>query len=238
MRPTPETLVSDIVARFPRTSAVFERYGIDYCCHGRRPLREACAERDVSVDSVLQEIEPLIAEGTPEEENWLDRSLCELCDHIESTHHVYLRQELPALGGLVRKVREVHETRHPELRELENVFAGLSQELTMHMIKEEKVLFPAIRMLEQAEGPVAFPFGSLANPIGVMESEHDSAATALQRVRELTEGHTVPEDACNSYRAMIERLKHLEEDLHVHISKENNILFPRALELEQRRRGR
>jgi regulator of cell morphogenesis and NO signaling len=169
--------------------------------------------------------------------DWLNASLTELCDHIEQTHHEYLRAELPRLTAIIAKVADVHSQAHTELRELNEAFAALRAELQPHMQKEEQVLFPAIRQLEAADGEASFPFGSVANPIRMMEHEHDNAGDGLSRIRKITNDFAVPADACNTYLAMLDGLRELETDLHQHIHKENNILFPRSLELESKRCG-
>ncbi len=233
------TTLGRLVAERPAAAAVLEQYGIDYCCGGKRSLEEACREKGINVDELLHQIVQREAEARKRAAepatNWLERPLSQLCDHIEQTHHAYLRNELPRLSALMEKVVATHAQKHPELHELHRVFNELRRELETHMIKEEHVLFPAIRRLEQDALPAAFPFGSVANPIGVMEAEHESAARALERIRELTAGYRVPEDACEAYRALLNGLRELTFDLHRHIHKENHILFPRAVELERHR---
>lgn len=152
-----------------------------------------------------------------------------LIDHIEQVHHTYLRAELPRLRFLTSKVRTAHGGRHPELVEVERVFSALEAELASHMQKEEQVLFPMIRQLETSAVLPQFHCGSIGNPVFAMEREHDDAARGLATLRSLTDGYAPPEDACNSYRAMLDGLRELESDLHQHIHKENNVLFPRAL---------
>lgn len=162
-------------------------------------------------------------------EAW-DRSLTELCDHIEQTHHAYLKQELPRLTEMVAKVVDAHGESHPELVTVKEVFATLKAELEPHMFKEEQVLFPAFRQLEQSADDPSFPFGTVANPIRMMEQEHDDAGYALSRLHALTRDYQVPQEACNTYRAMLAGLRQLERDMHRHVHKENSILFPRAIE--------
>ncbi len=237
---TTELPVGKLVAQRPVAAAVLERAGIDYCCGGNRTLADACREKGIDPAALLGEV---AAEEKNADElqsdiriDWLNRSLSELCDHIEQTHHAYLKNELPRLTGLIAKVVAAHGQRRPALSEVQQVFAALRAELEPHMMKEERILFPAIRQLEQAsEQSVSFPFGAMANPIRVMEHEHDVAGDALKQLRTLTEGFTPPPNACNTYRVMLDSLKRLEADLHQHIHEENNILFPRAMELEQER---
>ncbi|GIW94875.1 MAG: iron-sulfur cluster repair di-iron protein [Pirellulaceae bacterium] len=224
------------VAQRPAAAAVLERAGIDYCCRGDRPLADACQERGIQVEQLLAAVaaeeQQIEQRQSDRYVNWLERPLAELCDHIEQTHHAYLKSELPRLAELIDKVLAAHAERHPVLRDIKRVFAELRAELEPHMFKEERILFPAVRQLEQAGGDVAFPFGSVANPIRVMEHEHAAASSALRELRELTGNYRPPADACNAYCAMLEALQNLEFDLHRHIHKENNILFPRAMALE------
>lgn len=223
------------VAAHPQTSRVFEALQIEYCCGGGKSLEQACWDRGLDPQQVVQQLEQAVAEDGQAAENWLDAPLTELCDHIEQTHHAYLKQELPRLTETIAKVVEAHGTSHPELAMVQEVFAALRAELEPHMFKEEHVLFPAIRRLERSADSPSFPFGTVANPIRVMEQEHDNAGYALSQIHALTRDYQVPEDACNTYRAMLSRLRHLERDMHQHVHKENSILFPRAIELEQSR---
>jgi regulator of cell morphogenesis and NO signaling len=226
--------VGDWVAALPLTSRVFETLRIDYCCHGKLPLEQACWEQKLDPDSVLASLEfAACAPGGVAPRDWRKASLAELCEHIEATHHAYLKSELPRLHALLEKVIAAHGDAHPELAGLQAVFADFRAELEPHMCKEERILFPAIRLLDRAGTNPAFPFGTVANPIRMMEREHDNAGDALARIRELTDDYRAPQDACASYRALYDALRELEEDLHRHVHKENNILFPRAFEREQ-----
>lgn len=231
-----EAPLGQLVAQRPGAAAVLERAGIDYCCNGQRTLAEACREKGLDVQELLAAL--AVAEEqakqceSDQHVNWLERPLAELCDHIEQRHHAYLKGELPRLTELIAKVVVAHAHWHAELNDVQRVFAALRAELELHMMKEERVLFPAIRQLERTPGEAAFPFGSVANPIRVMEQEHDTTAHALRELRKLTGNFAAPQDACKAYRAMLDALQKLEVDLHLHIHKENNILFPRAIELE------
>jgi len=230
------TPVGQWVAQHPATSRIFEASGIDYCCGGNKPLAQACADRQIDPRELLSRLEQATtaadAAGTA---NWLRAPLAALCDNIEQTHHAWLKTELPRLTAIVAKVVRVHGADHPELVEVERKLAEVREELEPHMFKEEQILFPAIRRLEQSPSVPQFPFGTLANPIRMMEFEHDSAGAALHRIRELTRSYRVPEGACNTYLAMLDGLHTLEEDMHVHVHKENSILFPRAINLERER---
>lgn len=228
-----EKTVGELVSERPGRSRVFEEFGIDYCCGGKRPLAEACSKKGVDIDEVLRGLAQ--ADETTVKEDATDFStmaLDELADHIVSTHHSYLTRELPRLEGMSAKVAKVHGGSDARLADLAQVVASLSAELRSHMMKEEEILFPIIRELEHADTLPSMHCGSIANPIRMMESEHDSAGDALEDARRLTDGYAPPEWACNTYRALLDGLHDLELDLHVHIHKENNILFPRALERE------
>ncbi len=229
-----DTVVGKIVANYPQVARVFEKYQIDYCCRGGTTLNEACKLQGVDVQLVAAEIDGVqnsvtAADGT----NWNEVSLAELIDHIVGTHHSFLLTELPRISALTVKVLNAHGEKRPELAKVMQTFKLMREELESHMAKEENILFPAIKVLEGQGGPQAFPFGSVDNPIAAMEHEHKDAGSALQRLRELTEGYTPPQGACPTYCVMLESLENLEQDLHLHIHKENNILFPRAQELEQ-----
>lgn len=229
-----DATIGQCVADHPNTSRVFEALRIDYCCGGGKSLGQACSERQLDPQAVLEKLSQAAAEhnGTPSE-RWTEAPLSELCDHIEQTHHHYLKSELPRLQQLIAKLVEVHGRNHPELAEVQRAFADLQAELAPHMFKEEHILFPAIRSLEQPGASPSFPFGTIANPIRMMEHEHDNAGDALARMRTATEDYAVPPDACNTYRAMLDGIARLEKDMHQHVHKENNILFPRAIERER-----
>lgn len=221
--------VGEWVAQHPQSVRVFEEHQIDYCCGGNRSLAQACAAKGLNADRFASQLLTSIAQTQDAPEvNWSDRPLHELCNHIEATHHAYLKTELPRLAAIVEKVAKVHGPAHPELLDIRLVYMELWAELEPHMVKEERILFPAIRHLEKSSSQPRFPFGTVANPIRMMEHEHDIAGNALQRIRSLTNDYHVPDDACNTWRVMLDGLAHLERDLHQHIHKENNILFPRA----------
>jgi regulator of cell morphogenesis and NO signaling len=229
-----DSAVGQWVAEIPATSRVFESLQIDYCCGGKKPLTQACSDRQLNPQDVLKQLQQASSEADrqPVAESWVDAPLAALCDHIEQTHHAYLKTELPRLAGLVAKVVSAHGSKHPELAEVQRALAELQGELVPHMFKEEHILFPSIRRLEQSDGPLAFPFGTIANPIHRMEYEHKDAGNALEQIRTLTRDYCVPDGACNTYRAMLDGLHTLELDMHQHVHKENSILFPRAIELE------
>jgi len=233
-----EATVSQIAASSLAAVRIFERLGIDYCCGGKRPLAQVCREKGYDAASVRSELESAMSAAPLPGRNWSAAPLRELIDHIVGNHHEYLRRELGPLGERLDKVYRVYNEKYgPTLTGLPEVFAGLRVELEMHMRKEEMVLFPAIAAYEsamQAGSPLPrMPFGSIANPIRMMEAEHDSAGGALAEIRTITENYTIPEYACVTHRSLMAGLQELEQDLHQHIHLENNILFPRAIAAEQ-----
>jgi regulator of cell morphogenesis and NO signaling len=231
-----ERPVGELVRECVERARVLDRLGIDYCCGGKRTLADACRERGLSADEIEAELAAAQPSAVPAESDWSQAPLAKLVENILSRHHVYLRSELPRLGGLLDKVVARHGNAHAEMRELQAVFVELWDELLSHMLKEEQILFPYIVRLEQAASsgqvPPGFHCCSALQPIAVMEHEHRLAGRALERIRELTNHYRPPEDACNSWRALWDGLAALEQDLHLHIHKENNILFSRAVELE------
>ncbi len=221
--------VGGLVVEHPGRARVFERWGIDYCCGGKRSLRQACVDGGIDEQRLLDDLQVADAQGRDEAgeaEAW--DTMGRLVDNIVQTHHVFLRRELPRLTALMAKVRSVHGERHPELSELQEIFLGLVGELESHMAKEEQVLFPMLKRMDHADTLPEFHCGSVRNPISVMEYEHDQAGEALARMRELTGDYEVPDDGCESYQVLLDGLQELEADLHQHIHKENNILFPMA----------
>lgn len=229
----PRKSVGQLVAERPSRARVFERFGIDFCCGGKIPLSDACIERKLDTERILAALREVdSSEADTDEPDWTRATLSALIAHILQKHHAYLRNELPRLAKMVAKVHDVHGERHPELAEVRQTYDGLHAELASHMMKEEQILFPLIEAMESSQSLEAAHCGSVNNPIRMMEHEHDSAGAALARMRSLTGDFAPPEDACNTYRVLLDGLAELEADLHRHIHKENNILFPRASELE------
>jgi regulator of cell morphogenesis and NO signaling len=231
--------VGQLVKERPARARVFERLGIDYCCGGKTPLGRACRDKGLDPDQVLRELAHLDA-GPAEDEgvDWSFATLTELADHIVETHHAYLRRELPRLDALANKVANAHGPRHPELLEVLRIIGRLRSELESHMLKEERILFPMVKLLESATEPQRFPCGSVGHPVSVMELEHDDAGAALAQLRELTREYEAPDDACSTYRALLDGLAGLEADMHFHVHKENNLLFPGTLAREAAIRAR
>jgi regulator of cell morphogenesis and NO signaling len=235
---SPTQTVRQLATDVPNATRIFEQLGIDYCCGGGKSLSEACAQARVSVDDVLRSLQQGSAKATAieEDDDFQQYGLRQLVNHIVDTHHSYVKQEIPRIQKLLAKVVAVHGKGHPELASMAQVFAGLGEEMTSHMMKEEMVLFPYIAELEDAveeqrRKPFA-PFGSVKNPVQMMEMEHESAGSALRELRTLSSDYTPPQEACFSYRTLFSALEAFEKDLHQHIHLENNILFPKAEKLE------
>ncbi len=230
--------VREFAVENPNATRVFERFGIDYCCGGHKPLADACASANVAVEAVLKGIEQsdaTLAQGTAGKD-WSKESLSALVEHINSTHHVYVKDEVPRILKLIEKVVTAHGGNHPELTTVQQVFSDLGQELFMHLMKEEQILFPYViqteRCVTTGEGAPPSCFGTVQNPVRMMMMEHDSAGVALRELRDATSDYAIPADACISYKTLYQALQAFEKDLHQHIHLENNILFPRAVEME------
>ena len=228
--------VREFVLELPSSTNVFEQLGIDYCCGGQKPLAEACAAAGTKLDSLTATLERLQAEQQTRNApagNWTTEPLYDLIEHIKRTHHAYVREQIPNLEALLDKVTAKHGKNHPELGGIRQTFAALANELTPHLMKEELILFPYIVRGEESslqhEPAPPSCFGSVENPIRMMISEHDHAGEALREMRRLSADYKLPEDACTSFRALYRLLQEFEADLHQHIHKENNILFPRAM---------
>jgi len=227
-------LVRDLVFDKPSSARVFEALGIDYCCGGAQSLAEACRRAKRSLAEVTAALEK--ADPASSEKDWRSAPLTELAQHIVDRHHTFTQAEISRLNGLLGKVVGLHGQKHPELTRVQMAFAGLAEELREHMRKEEDLLFPYIAQIETAAQSKRRPpepiFGTVQNPVAAMIMEHEASGQALEKIREATQNYAVPPDGCPSYRALYQALPALAADLHQHIHLENNILFPRAIELE------
>ncbi len=233
-----ETTVRDIATNQPAAIRVFERFGIDYCCGGRKPLTQACNELQLSVEQVIEKLEEASDTPASDEISWQTAPLSRLIQHIVRKHHTFVRQELPRLRALADKVRARHGAAHPELQEIEALFGEMATELSGHMVREEQILFPYIARMEHmlaagvaAERPF---FGTVDNPVRTMVQEHENAGALLASIRRLSSSFQPPMGACPSYIGLYHGLEEFERDLHLHVHLENNILFPRAQELERK----
>lgn len=230
--------VRELAMEIPGATRIFEAAGIDYCCGGQQSLSDACAKAGVTVDDTIASLElAKTSSKQVEEKNFLNVALAELIVHIIETHHVFTKTEIGRLRVLLDKVCGVHGENHPGLARLQLLFETLSLELEPHMMKEERVLFPYVIEMEEAvinERSVTPPlFMTVANPVRMMMLEHDRAGELLKQMRQVTSDYTPPSDACISYQTLYQALDAFEKDLHQHIHLENNILFPRALEMEE-----
>jgi regulator of cell morphogenesis and NO signaling len=229
--------VREIALENPASIRVFEAFGIDYCCGGRKPLAEACAAKNIALDTVITALENGHASTAPVSEDWNAQSLGALAAHIVNAHHAYVRRELPRLAELAGKVVNRHGDTKPELPQIQAKVAQISEELTEHLAKEEVVLFPYITKLERAKDEgTAKPhgcFGTVASPIAMMTQEHEAAGALLAEIRQLSGDYTPPVGACPTFHAFYNGLHEFEQDLHQHIHLENNILFPRAMAMEE-----
>ena len=232
--------VGEIAAEIPCATRELEKLGIDYCCGGSRTLGEACAEANIPVDQVLARLQKGLASANARRgKDWKNELLADLIGHITTTHHVFVREESPRIAALAVKVVGVHGKNHPELLQVQQMFSALAEELSVHLMKEEQVLFPYVVRMEESvlAGEPAPPamFGTVVNPIRMMMQEHDGAGDALRALRSITHDYALPQDACISYRTLYQALQGFEADLHQHIHLENNILFPRAVAMEAKR---
>jgi regulator of cell morphogenesis and NO signaling len=232
----PTKTVRELAIAIPNATRVFEKVKIDYCCGGSRPLAEACARAGVEVEAISRLLDESRVTALPESTDFQSMSLADLTNYLIEKHHVFTQQETAHLITLLQKVCSAHAENHPELLQVQSAFRTLQADLEQHMFKEEHVLFPYIMQLEAAQlanhpMPPA-PFGTMRNPLAVMTLEHDAAGDILREIRKLSRDFSLPEDACLSYQTLYGALAEFEADLHQHIHLENNILFPRALEME------
>jgi regulator of cell morphogenesis and NO signaling len=236
MKPIDAMTLKEIVSEDFRSASVFEHYSLDFCCRGARTLQEACGEKGLPVGQVLSALAS-IDRGNRHEAEQLP--LDELVRYIVERHHGYVASAIPAIHRHAGKVASVHGGRHPEMVEVFGEFERVAQELEHHMAKEERILFPVIRTLTDSpanDGAAAgSPFNSIVYPIRVMEAEHAGAGDALARIRSLTGTYSPPEDACTTFRVLLQELEEFEKDLHIHVHLENNVLFPRAIAAENAR---
>jgi regulator of cell morphogenesis and NO signaling len=231
--PFESATVGEIVATDFRAAGVFEQFGIDFCCGGRRSIMEACravAADPCAVERALRSLPPRPEHDDEDVTRW---PADHLIDHIIASHHAYVRSALPAIARHLAKLVDAHSERHPELSRVAAAFDEMSRDLAQHLMKEERVLFPYIRELASAAGGSRIsPFGTVEHPIRMMEREHQKAGDDMRLIRELTGGFAVPVDGCATYRLCFEELAAFERDLHRHVHLENNVLFPKAVALE------
>lgn len=223
-----ETLAGIIREHHP-AAAVFEKYHLDYCCKGKRPLAAACAEAGIDTATLLPELESAIR--MPDAPDLQEKDAIQLIGRILLKHHFYVRQAAPAIHHHLARVVTKHGARYPYMLEVYQLFIETEAELMDHMQKEEMVLFPRIQQVYHAGKGTTFSAQYLSGPIGVMEEEHSSAGNNLYAIRRLLNNYTPPQDACTTHRLVLDELKAFEEDLHQHVHLENNILFPLAQQM-------
>lgn len=227
---------AEIVAADYRTAAVFEQYRIDFCCHGNRHLQDICAEKNITMEAIIHSIQTVLQAPSKDNNDYNSWSLDKLAQHIEEVHHRYVTEKIPVIAQLLQKIVSVHGAQHPELLETEKIFQMSAGEFSMHMKKEELMLFPFIKKMAEAkrngESFPTPPFGTVENPVRKMMHEHDAEGERFRQIAQLNNNYTPPSDACNTYKTTLALLKEFEDDLHLHIHLENNILFPKSLELE------
>ncbi len=233
---TPTKTIGEIVADDFRTAAIFKKHGIDFCCKGSRSIEEACTPKKIDPENIYRALaeQPSGNNGDIDFQSW---PLDLLADYVEKTHHRYVEDKTPILLQFLDKLCKVHGDRHPELFEINRLFQESAQDLAAHMKKEELILFPFIRKMTEAKRtgePLRQPqFGTVENPVAMMKHEHTVEGERFEKIAQITDGYIPPADACNTYRVTFAMLEDFENDLHRHIHLENNILFPKAIDLEK-----
>ncbi|OUR92320.1 iron-sulfur cluster repair di-iron protein [Flavobacteriales bacterium 34_180_T64] len=228
--------IGEYVAEDYRTAAVFNKYGIDFCCRGHRTVEEVCDKNGINPNDLLDRLNRVLNDTSNPTIDYKSWPLDLLIDYIEKKHHRYVEEKIPVLLQFLNKLCRVHGERHPELHKINELFTGSSSDLASHMKKEELILFPFIKNMVNAtlgDGSVKAPnFGTVENPIAMMKDEHDNEGVRFREIAKLTNNYTPPADACNTYKVTFAMLEEFEKDLHTHIHIENNILFPESIKLE------
>lgn len=240
--PQEEETIGEMVTKDYRKAQVFKSFGIDFCCGGKKTLTEVCERKGIDTEALQKAMELLKEVPAASENDYSKWNPGFLTDYIINTHHQYVKDNTTFIMELANKVASVHGAQHPETIRVAEIFAKVANDLTLHLMKEEKVLFPFIKEMSDVQDKAGrlseSAFGAVSNPIQMMESEHEEAGEALQTIRELTDNFTLPAGACNSYTILYKKLDEYENDLHKHVHLENNILFPKALALEKELRQR
>jgi regulator of cell morphogenesis and NO signaling len=233
---SPETRVNEIALSNPGARRVLEDAGVDYCRGGGKSLQDACLHAGVTADEILKRLRQNSELAGPADAEWTNASLADLTRHIRERHHQYVRDSIPRVRALLAKIREKHGEKHREIEEIEKLFGDVAREMTAPMQKEEQILFPYIDSVERSasgNGSLEPPFfQTVKNPIHAMMKVHDSVGELVRRIFKASNEYKAPADACTSYQATYQELRQFEEDLHLHVHLENNILFPRVVELE------
>lgn len=236
MNITKDTIVGQLVANNYKAATVFKENGIDFCCNGNRSIEQVCQEKNISLDEILNNLNQIVEQNNNASIDYNSWPLDLLADYIEKKHHRYVELKLPEMIPYLDKITMVHGGRHPELAEINTLFKESAAELSAHMKKEELILFPYIRKMVEAKrtsSTIHASFGTVQNPIRMMMHEHDTEGERFRKIEALSNNYTPPEDACNTYRVTYSLLKEFQDDLHLHIHLENNILFPKSIEMEE-----
>jgi regulator of cell morphogenesis and NO signaling len=232
-----EQTIGEMVAKDYRKAQVFKNWGIDFCCGGKRTLEEVCKTKRINIERLREQLESENLQSQHYSLNYNSWELDFLADYIVNTHHQYVKDNIPFIGGLANKVAGVHGDKHAELIEVAKLFNKLATDLSLHMIKEENVVFPFIKeLVASKKSPVSFPafsFDNVNTPVQILEMEHEIAGEDMAAIHSLTSGYTLPEDACASYTVLYKKLMVFENDLFMHVHLENNILFPKAIQLRK-----
>lgn len=233
-----ESTLKDLVSNDYRKAEVFRKHGLDFCCGGKKPLQKACLDKGINIELIEKELREAEKQPIIPSQDYSRWELDFLADYIVNTHHKYVVRTIPTLYEYTQKVAKVHGFEHPEVKEIADDYLKAVDELNRHMMKEEHILFPYIKTLVEAERngtPISAPgFGSIANPIRMMEMEHEMVGGVMDHIEVLSSGYNPPANACNTYRVSFAKLKEFTDDLHQHIHLENNVLFPKAIELERK----
>jgi regulator of cell morphogenesis and NO signaling len=227
--------LAQIVNNNHHAASVFEKYHLDFCCKGKRSLEQACAEHQLSISKVTKDLENIFTKDINSSIDFDKMNLTQLADYIVQTHHAYVKNEMPQIHAYLQKVSSKHGERHPELYKIFQIFNAVKEEMEAHMKKEELILFPRIKELQKLadneNANLQLNITYLQSPITVMEREHDHAGSLLNDIRILSNGYTPPQDACTTYRLSFAALNAFELDLHQHVHLENNVLFPKAINM-------
>lgn len=228
--------IGEIVANDYRTAGIFSKLGIDFCCKGNRTVKQVCEKQNINEDELIDELQTL-EKSSSESIDYTSWPLDLLVDYIEKKHHRYVEEKIPVLMAFLEKLTKVHGKNHPELFEIYDLFRASAGDLTKHLKKEELILFPFIKKMTEAKlinNELDEPFfGTVENPISMMKHEHETEGDRFAKISELSNSYTPPADACNTYKVTFSMLKEFEEDLHKHIHLENNILFPKAIKMQE-----
>lgn len=230
-------IIGELVAQDYRAASVFKKYGIDFCCQGNRTIEDACVAKKIESKSVVADLNNLTQAQAGDTTNYQSWPIDLLTDYIEKRHHRYVEEKTQEIKPYLNKICQVHGDRHPELYEINRLFNETAGELAAHMKKEEFILFPFVRKMTKAkieDASLDAPhFGTVQNPIQMMMHEHTNEGERFRKIETLSNNYTPPQDACNTYRVTFALLREFEQDLHLHIHLENNILFPKAIEIEK-----